>query len=417
MSDKRLFAKEFLISESKSLLIRLEEMKPFELTMPMVRSASVSSHALKLITQLLDRGKSELRNGIRQFITFLKSEEANNSTEENLQTRFTVLKLRYNQILDQLDIFADVMSQRSEHEVGIWLSGLDVLAEDGLKIGSEYYEAPSLMVYLDRGHGAAIRRARTRLPGGDENPVAVIQIPRERMVGNGIASSLIHEVGHQGAALLDLIPSLKGDINKVKQETGVNHTAWKYYERWISEIIADFWALAQLGISSTIGLMGVVSLPSYFQFRFDLADPHPAPYIRVMLSCTFGRKLFPDEQWDNLWKLWESFYPHDKLPKEQVLILNQLGNEMDRFVDLVINNKPESLKGKRLIDLFQIQDRQPKTFREAYQTWKRNPYLIDRTSPIIVFAILGQAKADQAVSSSEESHLLKRQLNRWASQR
>ncbi|MBK6506123.1 MAG: hypothetical protein IPG02_10750 [Ignavibacteria bacterium] len=98
----------------------------------------------------------------------------------------------------------------------------------------------SLMVYLDRGHGAAIRRARTRLPGGDENPVAVIQIPRERMVGNGIASSLIHEVGHQGAALLDLIPSLKGDINKVKQETGVNHTAWKYYERWISEIIADF---------------------------------------------------------------------------------------------------------------------------------------------------------------------------------
>ena len=74
---------------------------------------------------------------------------------------------------------------------------LDVLAEDGLAVCKEYTDVPALMVFLQRGHGAAIRRARTRLPGGDENPVAVIQIPRERMVGSGIASSLIHEVGHQ----------------------------------------------------------------------------------------------------------------------------------------------------------------------------------------------------------------------------
>jgi hypothetical protein len=26
--------------------------------------------------------------------------------------------------------------------------------------------------------------------------VAIVKIPRERMVGNGIASSLFHEVGH-----------------------------------------------------------------------------------------------------------------------------------------------------------------------------------------------------------------------------
>ena len=37
------------------------------------------------------------------------------------------------------------------------------------------------------------------------NPVAIIRVPRERMVGHGIASSLVHEVGHQGAALLGLV--------------------------------------------------------------------------------------------------------------------------------------------------------------------------------------------------------------------
>ncbi len=65
------------------------------------------------------------------------------------------------------------------------------------------------MVGLAARPAPAIRRARTRLPGGGDNPVAIIRLPRERMVGSGIASSLIHEVGHQGAALLDLVNSLR----------------------------------------------------------------------------------------------------------------------------------------------------------------------------------------------------------------
>ena len=186
-------------------------MIPFEMTMPMVRSASVSEEALRLIGKLLDQGKSNLRKSISHFIGSLNS-YCGNESDESLQSKYTALKLRYNQILDQLDIFADVLSQRSEHGTGVWLSGLDALAEDAMKAGKDFYKAPPLMVYLERGHGAAIRRARTRLPGGDENPVAVIQIPRERMVGNGIASSLVHEVGHQCAALLGLTVSLKDEI-------------------------------------------------------------------------------------------------------------------------------------------------------------------------------------------------------------
>lgn len=417
MIDSKNYPAEFLLSESYSLLARMEQMKPFEMTIPMVKNASVSADALKLIGELLESGKAELRKAVGQFISFLRSEEASESLTENLQNQFTVLKLRYNQILDQLDIYADVLSQRSEHEVGVWLSGLDALAEDGLKVGRAFYEAPALMVYLDRGHGAAIRRARTRLPGGDVNPVAVIQIPRERMVGNGIASSLLHEVGHQGAALLDLVASLKLAIQGARDSAGENQSAWIYFERWISEIVADFWAIAQLGVSATIGLMGVVTLPSYFQFRLDIDDPHPAPYIRVQLSCLIGMKLFPDPQWSRLWKLWEAFYPKEKLPLEKQSTLSLLDNEMGRFVDLLISHRPASLKGSQLIDLFEIDRRQPQQFRNAFQAWKKNPGMVDSTQPVIVFAVLGQARADHILSSNQESILLKKQLNRWANNR
>ncbi len=383
----------------------------------MVKNASVSAEALHLIGQLLYKGKKELKESIHQFTGFLQSKRETGYSEENLQNQFTVLKLRYNQILDQLDIYADVLSQRCEHEVGIWLAGLDVLAEDGLKAGKAFYEAPALMVFVERGHGAAIRRARTRLPGGDENPVAVIQIPRERMVGNGIASSLIHEVGHQGAALLDLIPSLKSSIHIARSNAAKNKGAYTYYDRCISEIIADFWAMAHLGVSATMGLMGVVTLPSYFQFRLDMDDPHPAPYIRVQLSCRIGKKLFPDPQWDKLWSLWESFYPKAKVPKEKLIILQSLDAEMDRFIDTIIQLKPPILKGKRLLELFNIEGRQPQILREKYTAWKTNPGFINQEEPIMVFAVLGQAKMDHRITAQEENHLLTQQLNRWANHR
>src|SRR4030095_5457138 len=273
---------DYLLNESQSLLSRLRQVKPFSMTMPMVKGASVSDNALKAVIDLLEVGKNGLYNSVNSYIRILKSAKSRNEDPKPYQIKFTLIKLRFNSILDQLDIFADVLSQRAEHGVGIWLSGLDVLAEDGLAIGKPYFDPPPLMVFLERGHGAAIRRARTRLPGGDLNPVAVIQIPRERMVGSGIASSLIHEVGHQVAALLNLIPSLRTEL-KNRQLHGKNQDAWVHFERWISEIISDVWAMGHLGIAATLGLMNVVTLPKYFQFRLDLDDPHPAPYVRVQV--------------------------------------------------------------------------------------------------------------------------------------
>src|SRR4029453_15356896 len=149
--------------------------------------------------------------------------------------------------------FNNVITQRSESETGVWLSGLDVVSADALALPG-YYAAPPVICYLDRGVGAAIRRARTRLPGGGENPVAIIRVPRERMVGSGIASSLIHEVGHQGAALLKLVPSWRL-VFQARQRESDQPLVWQLWERWISEIVADLWSVARVGIASTLGLI------------------------------------------------------------------------------------------------------------------------------------------------------------------
>jgi hypothetical protein len=404
---------EYLTNEAQSLLARLVQIKPFSMTMPMVKGASVSDKALKDIIRLLEKGKEELRNNVYKFIEDIRATKQHGDNINKLQARYTILKLRFNSILDQLDIFADVLSQRAEHDVGVWTSGLDVLAEDGISTLKKLTELPSFVVYLDRGHGAAIRRARTRLPGGDMNPVGVIQIPRERMVGSGIASSLIHEVGHQAASLMDLVPTLKKRLAAVQQQRK-DTVAWRYFERWISEIIADVWATGHLGVTATLGLMSVVTLPSYFQFRIDLKDPHPPPYVRVLLSCAFGKRLFPHPQWDKLCGLWKTFYPVHELKRELVMVLNDIEKETPAFVDLVIHHATKEMQGRRLIDLFPARERQPAQLKELYQLWKAKKLSLYTLPPALVFAVLGQAKSDLLIDAGEENRVLTKVLRYWA---
>ena len=223
------------------------------------------------------------------------------------------------------------------------------MAADALALPGAYYTPPAVICYLDRGHGAAIRRARTRLPGGGENPVAIIRVPRERMVGSGIASSLVHEVGHQGAALLDLVGSLRPILSGLQRGGAGAAVTWQLWERWISEILADVWAVARVGVAAPLGLMGVVSLPRAFVFRTSLDDPHPIPWIRVKLSCALGNALYPHPQWNTLAAIWESHYPVAGLAAEKQRLLLQMEASIPAFVALLVNHRPQSLRGQFLV--------------------------------------------------------------------
>jgi hypothetical protein len=230
-------ASRILDQEARALLTRLARVKPFVLYETMVPAAALSLGAQTAVERYLANGRRELRGLVRRFLGWLHGAEGRRATPSEVQRRFTFIRLRFDTVLTQFDIFADVMTQRSEHDTGVWLAGLDIVAADAWTLPGDYYQPPAVVCYLDRGHGAAIRRARTRLPGGGENPVAVVRIPRERMVGSGIASSLVHEVGHQASALLDLVASLRPALQGLQRNGGREQMAWRLWERWLSEIL------------------------------------------------------------------------------------------------------------------------------------------------------------------------------------
>ncbi|HEY0130124.1 MAG TPA: hypothetical protein VGB57_01880, partial [Allosphingosinicella sp.] len=298
------YARTMLEQEARSMLARLALVKPFALQEAVLPAAALLPVAQSAIDKCLLIGRRELRNLLKGYVRWLRRID-DRITPAQAQRRFSILRMKFNVVLTQFDLFADVITQRSESETGTWLGGLDVAATDALALPG-YYDPPPVICYLDRDIGAAIRRARTRLPGGVENPVAIIRVPRERMVGSGIASSLVHEVGHQAAALLDLVNSLRPVLQGLQRGASADRIAWSLWERWISEIVADLWSVARVGIGSTMGLVNVVSLPRAFVFRLNVDDPHPMPWLRVKLSASIGEALYPHPQWRRIAALWES---------------------------------------------------------------------------------------------------------------
>ena len=401
--------------EALALLARLDGVRPFALLETMLPAAGLAPGAQDAIDRFLLEERSSLRRDVKAFVAWLRG-PGRAATAALQQRRFVLIRMRFNTALSHFDMFCDAIAQRSENDTGIMLSGLEVAAAEALALPGNVYDEPAMICYLDRGPGAAIRRARTRLPGGRTNPVALIRVPRERMVGNGIASSLFHEVGHQGAALLGLVESVRDAINNRTMRAGTKQErlAWTLWGRWISEIVADFWAIGRVGITSTLGLLGVVSLPSYFVFRINVDDPHPAPWVRVMLSCAIGDALNPHPQWGRLAASWDGFYPLSSTNDETRGVIAELLRTMPEFVDLLCEHRPLSLRGRSLREVLCMPGLEPERLLWIFERWRGDPRAMRDASPTLVFAVLGQARVAGLLGATQEYQMLTRLITRWA---
>ena len=411
MDSADLRAGGLLEQEARGLLTRLDQIQPFSVHETMVLAAALPFAAHRGIERFLHAGRSRLRRRVHAFLRWLGGPGRAAPAHEQ-QRRFVLIRLEFNDILSQLDLFTEVVTQRSEHGTGVRLSGLDVLAADALRVAAPAGEELPAVCYLARGPGAAIRRAKTPLPGGSPNPVAIIRVPRERMVGGGVASSLVHEVGHQGAAQLGLVESLRSELAGCAAREPDD--VWPVFQGWISEIVADCWSVGQLGITSTVGLLAVVSLPSYFVFRPSGDDPHPTPYLRVLISTAIGEALAPHPQWAAMRRTWRAMYPLDDLPASRVAELRRVESAVPRFVGTLLAHRPPALGGRALRTLWPAGSRSPQRLLALHRRTGTDVAALARLRPTLALSVLGQARTAGLLTPEEESRVLSDLLVVWA---
>ena len=403
--------------EARSLLTRLRRVQPLALQETMLPAAAITPAAHVAIERVLVSGRAELAERVRAYMAWLHG-PGRDATPAVMQRRFTLMRLRFNEVLSQFDLFADVLTQRSERDTGVFLSGLDVLATDAMTVPGVRLAAPEVVCYLDRGPGAAIRRARTRIPGGGESPVAIVRVPRERMVGFGIGASVLHEAGHQAAALLGLVDSIRQLLARLERRSkALDAAAWRLWGRWLGEIVSDLWAVAKLGISGSLGLMAVISLPAFFVFRHNVDDPHPTPFLRLKLSCAIGDALYPHAQWAALARMWDRLYPRRALPAGRRMELAALEATMPALVPELIGHRPQSLGGRALYEVLGGAERSPARLAALFSDWRREPALMRSAPPSLTFAVLGQARARSQLTPESESRIFRSLLTHWALRR
>jgi hypothetical protein len=237
------------------------------------------------------------------------------------------------------------------------------------------------------------------------------------MVGSGIAASLFHEVGHQAAALLDLVPSMRKVLQARQLQSAHDRLAWSIWERWISEICADFWAMARLGAGATMGLFGVLSLPRVFVFRTSLDDPHPFPWMRAVLSCAMGRALFPQAFWNRIDATWRCFYPVEGIDAKTKAVVDALLETMPEFVSILVNHRPPKLQGKTIPEALRAAERSPAILEGLFERWNSESGAMHRVPPSLALAVLGHARATGQLSPEGESSRVLSLLRGWALRR
>lgn len=403
----------WVADEARALLARVNRVRPLIVQESMALAAAAHPRTHRVIELAIRRDQVRVKAELHRLLQWIASPGARHATGAEMQERLTRARMQFNDALSNLDLFSDAISQRSERDSGMWLAGLDVAAEDVLAL-PPYYETPPVLCYLDRGPGAAIRRARTRLPGGGRSPIALIQIPRERMTGCGVGASLAHETGHQAAALLELVQSLRTELRRVAASSG--DETWMLWDRWISEIVADLWAVARLGPTATMGLIGVLGLPTYFVFRISGSDPHPPPWLRVKLSAAIGHALYPDAQWAELDALWDELYPLARASATQRSALVHLASAIEPLCERLVHHRCPALSPVRLGEAVSISDRAPAELRAEIERggWRRR--LAD-TAPARALAIVGQARWARTITPDDERRTISNLLATWAIRR
>jgi hypothetical protein len=123
--------------------------------------------------------------------------------------------------------------------------------------------------------------------GTSQIPIPVIELPWDHVENTWELMSLHHEVGHDLEADLKLRGALAVSLQNVLTNKGVPHERVQQWLAWQGEVLADLIALQVGGSPFAECLSHLLLLPEPMVTILDEEDPHPTPYLRILLNAAY----------------------------------------------------------------------------------------------------------------------------------
>ena len=298
------------------------------------------------------------------------------------------IELEMSRVYAFLDTYMDVLTQRHTPELGPLLGGCDVLAWDAIN-----RDHPALaiveppLVYCDRGFGASTLREGVMLPSHIPNPMPLIEIPYSRLKEKYNLTSVLHEAGHEALVRLGLVSTLPKAFRYGLAKTGASATIQDFFALWSSEIGPDFWTFCSSGIAEAAGIKEILALPPHHVFRVSGTDPHPPPYLRVLLSFEWCRQAWGRGAWDNWEKEWFELYPLEGAPIEARELLKKAGTYLPLISRTLLQTRFRVLNGKTIPDLFRLSTLAPAELERVAGTARSGALNLKGISPSAQLAV------------------------------
>jgi hypothetical protein len=324
---------------------------------------------------------------------------------QHLNERLGRMELELAAAYTFFDTYMDVLTQRLTPQLGRLLAGCDRLAWDALsRPHPQLAKLVMPIVFCDRGFAAAIIRQDVRLPGRSVNPLPLLQIPYSRLQEKYNLTSVLHEAGHQGLIKLGLLEPLRAALARAVATDA--HDLPGRFALWASEIGPDFWGFCLSGPAQASSVRDILSLPPGDVFRLSNSDPHPPPYIRVLLSFEWCRQVWGKGRWDDWERDWLGMYPLEGAPADTAPILDAARRELPGIARALLSTRFSSLSGRRLVDLFDLTPLAPQNLARLAQPVRQGRLRLSGLPPCSQLAVFRTILDDGSLSLSALDSLM-----------
>ena len=209
------------------------------------------------------------------------------------------------------EFFRDQLSLRfsPDFQESLWIADtvawschrpvLEEASARGAVVLDEVREPPLTQVIAEFSPATWVRGSRPQGSGGlllgtALLPIPVIQVPADHLVNSWELLSVVHEVGHDLEKDLGLESRLRESLEGALDQAGVPVDRKATWQLWRGELFADLVALQLAGSAFARSLMSLLLLPKALVVDFRAADPHPTPWVRILLNAAYVRTLIPE---------------------------------------------------------------------------------------------------------------------------
>jgi hypothetical protein len=305
-----------LRQRAESIRFRINSLTSLRRLVDLPAEIDITERQWSAIEPQLAATSERLSSRVRRATDVLLPQAVEPQAARDLSAALGQIELDMATAFTFFDTYMDVLTQRRSPELGAVLGGCDVLALEAMR-----RDHPALatieppLVHCDRGFAASTTRQGVPFPDGSPNPMPLIQIPYARLKEKyNLASSIPHEVGHQGIKQLQLLSALPKLLRAALDGAGAPETIEQLYELWAFEIGPDFWAFGLCGVAEAAGVRELFALPPAYALRISITDPHPPPYLRALLCFDWCRRAWGQGVWDEWERDWLQMYPLERAP-------------------------------------------------------------------------------------------------------